>query len=382
MPDVFISYSQRDPDRATARAIVEGLEAAGLDVFWDQKIPPGAKYSEYTEKQAKLAPCMVLLWSKNAARSTWVRSEAEIGRTRNCLIPLSLDGAKMPLELRPIQFQDFSSWDLVHTGPQWALFIGAVQQRVAPSFRKAGVPRYGGGGGGSLAGAIAPHLPYLRRYSRALHGTQQLGDMLVATTLESLIAEPTQMNDQVPRVGLYRAYHRISPIQDMSQAALLLTTVEAFKTSECAEILELTAIECSSLLELARKRLGETPGRILIIEDEPLIAIDLTDIVTSDGHAVVAVAQTMVQAVDAAELHKPDLILADIQLADGSSGIDAVSQISQFSEAPVVFVTAFPERLLTGERPEPAFLITKPYQPDTIRAAVFQALYFQQRQAA
>ena len=69
-------------------------------------------------------------------------------------------------------------------------------------------------------------------------------------------------------------------------------------------------------------------------------------------------------------------MLADIQLADGSSGIDAVKDILEQISVPVIFITAFPERLLTGERPEPTFLITKPFQPNAIRAAISQALFF------
>jgi DNA-binding LytR/AlgR family response regulator len=71
------------------------------------------------------------------------------------------------------------------------------------------------------------------------------------------------------------------------------------------------------------------------------------------------------------------MILADIQLADKSSGIDAVNEIlAELGDRPVVFITAFPERLLTGERPEPAFLITKPYSEDQVRSAVAQAMFF------
>ena len=72
----------------------------------------------------------------------------------------------------------------------------------------------------------------------------------------------------------------------------------------------------------------------------------------------------------------PGLVLADIQLADGSSGIDAVKDILARFDVPVIFITAFPERLLTGERPEPTFLITKPFQPETVKAAIGQALFF------
>src|SRR5262249_61547826 len=121
----------------------------------------------------------------------------------------------------------------------------------------------------------------------------------------------------------------------------------------------------------------QTKARILIIEDETVIAMDLSDIVTGIGHEVCAVETTASGAVEAADRERPDLVLADIQLADGSSGIDAVKEILSSFDVPVIFITAFPDRLLTGERPEPTFLITKPHSQDMVRAAVSQALFFE-----
>jgi len=124
---------------------------------------------------------------------------------------------------------------------------------------------------------------------------------------------------------------------------------------------------------------------VLIIEDEPVIAADIEALVRELGHKVVDIAATRTEAVEAAARHRPGLVLADIQLADGSSGIDAVKDILGKFDVPVIFITAFPERLLTGERPEPTFLITKPFQPETVKAAIGQALFFhpaRQKQAA
>ena len=73
------------------------------------------------------------------------------------------------------------------------------------------------------------------------------------------------------------------------------------------------------------------------------------------------------------------MILADIQLADGSSGLEAVNEILGMLEVPVIFITAYPERFLTGSRPEPAFLITKPFLTDTVKAVISQALFFQRK---
>jgi CheY-like chemotaxis protein/DNA-directed RNA polymerase specialized sigma24 family protein len=256
----------------------------------------------------------------------------------------------------------------------------------------------------SLAREIAPHLALLRRYSRALTGAQDSGDAFVAATLEAIVAKPEEFPREIdPRTGLYKTFHRIwesanievddsddgragekkaqerlRALSPLSRQALLLTTLENFTVPETAEILSRTPDVVNALLEDAIDELDEqTRARILIIEDEAVIALDLADLVTNAGHEVCATATTASQAVAAAKRERPDLVLADIQLADGSSGIDAVREILASFEVPVIFITAFPDRLLTGERPEPTFLITKPYSPDMVRAAVSQALFFE-----
>ncbi|MES1202997.1 MAG: response regulator [Pseudomonadota bacterium] len=256
----------------------------------------------------------------------------------------------------------------------------------------------------SLAREIAPHLPLLRRYSRALTGSQESGDAFVAAALEAIVAQPDEFpRDIDARAGLYQIFHqiwssanievdveeetsagarkaqeRLRSLAPLSRQALLLTTLEGFTTPETARILDRSPAEVNALLDDALEELDrQTKARILIIEDETVIAMDLSDIVTQIGHEVCAVESTARGAVDAAERERPDLVLADIQLADGSSGIDAVRAILDSFEVPVIFITAFPDRLLTGERPEPTFLITKPYSPDMVRAQVSQALFFE-----
>jgi CheY-like chemotaxis protein/DNA-directed RNA polymerase specialized sigma24 family protein len=255
----------------------------------------------------------------------------------------------------------------------------------------------------SLAREIAPHLPLLRRYARALTGAQDSGDAFVAATLEAIVARPEEFPRNIdPRVGLYQVFHRIwssgnvevesdernrgaqkaqerlRALAPLTRQALLLTTLESFTVQETGEILSRSADEVNALIDEALEELDrQTRARILIIEDEAVIAMDLSDLVTGAGHEVCAVETTASGAVTAAKRERPDLVLADIQLADGSSGIDAVKEILSSFEVPVIFITAFPDRLLTGERPEPTFLITKPYSPDMVRAAVSQALFFE-----
>jgi DNA-directed RNA polymerase specialized sigma24 family protein len=256
-----------------------------------------------------------------------------------------------------------------------------------------------------MSKAIAPHLPYLRRFARALAGTQDAGDAYVAATLEVLIEDPSLFDAKLdPRVALYRTFlglwnsvginlkpefpaaagtpvdRQLESITPLPRQAFLLTSVEGFSPSEAAVILNADAAKVDELIDVAGREIAaQVATDVLIIEDEPMIAMDLESIVEGLGHRVTAVARTHAEAVKAVNKEKPGLVLADIQLADGSSGLDAVNEMLATFAVPVIFITAYPDRLLTGERPEPAFLITKPYQPDTVKAIVSQALFFERR---
>ena len=252
---------------------------------------------------------------------------------------------------------------------------------------------------------IAGDLPYLRRYARALTGTQDSGDRYALATLEAIVADPSMLEDAVsPKVGLFRAFHKIwatsgaqtedfglSPdllearaqsrlkqLSSNTREALLLRTIEGFGFSEIAAIMEIDAEEAQALHSSAVTEMGDmVKGKILIIEDEAIISMDLASIVEEMGHTVTGIGRTADGAVARGKADAPDLILADIQLADKSSGIDAVNTLlADLGDRPVIFITAFPERLLTGDRPEPAFMITKPYAEEQVRAAVSQAMFF------
>ena len=257
----------------------------------------------------------------------------------------------------------------------------------------------------SLGQSLAPHLPYLRRYARALTGSQASGDAYVRATLQSLIDSPDDFGDGDPRLQLYRLFHgiwvssrdgdlpdgrdgephdpaavaraRLSAITPLSRQALLLSALEGFSNEEVAEIIDVDGDDVDGLVADALGEIDrQTRARVLIIEDEPIIAMDIESIVRDLGHEVVGIAVTRDEAVEQARATEPGLVLADIQLADDSSGIDAVADILREMEVPVIFITAFPERLLTGQRHEPTFLITKPFQQATLKATIAQALFF------
>ena len=242
---------------------------------------------------------------------------------------------------------------------------------------------------------IAAQLPFLRRYARALTGNQSSGDRLVETALTAIVDDPSRL-DTAPslRLGVFaelqRAVtglpsnddaveqNRIARVPPLQRQLLLLTALENFTTADAAEITGLSQAEAEREIAAAYAKLdSELRTSVLIIEDEPLIAMDLEHLVQDLGHRVTGLAATHSEAVAAVTRDRPGLVLADIQLADGSSGIDAVNEIQAAMDVPVIFITAFPERLLTGERVEPAFLITKPFRPAAVRATISQALMFE-----
>jgi CheY-like chemotaxis protein len=255
----------------------------------------------------------------------------------------------------------------------------------------------------SLGSQIAANLPFLRRYARALTGSQASGDAFVREMLEAVLADEGLMASLAGgRVPLYRAFSkvwasasgpeatgtaaseheagaqaRLGVITPPARQALLLTTLEDFTTAEAAAILDRSPEDVAEMVAQAIADIErEQTTSVLIIEDEPLIAMQLEDLVTGLGHTVSGTAATRTQARAAVDEAMPGLVLADIQLADGSSGLDAVDDILSTGSMPVIFITAYPERLLTGDRPEPTYLVTKPFQEATVRAAISQALFF------
>jgi CheY-like chemotaxis protein len=243
----------------------------------------------------------------------------------------------------------------------------------------------------TMTSAIAPELPFLRRYARALTGSQQSGDAAVRSVLEAILEAPGEFDtDSPPRLELYRVFHQlahrdmIAPMggsEQVGRQALLLSAVEGFSLPEVAEILDASLAEIEQNLEDARAQIADMiRSKVLIIEDEAVIALHIKAIVTGEGHDVLGIARTRTEAVEMTRRLGPELILADISLADGSSGIDAANDILADFDVPIIFVTAFPERLLTGERPEPTFMIAKPFEPLMLNATIAQALMSRREQ--
>jgi DNA-directed RNA polymerase specialized sigma24 family protein len=254
----------------------------------------------------------------------------------------------------------------------------------------------------SSSQVVSDYLPFMRRYARALTGRQSSGDAYVAAALEAVLADRSVLDAaRHPRAALYKVLtkiwnsldlndaseardtqlpveRRLAQITRLPRQAFLLVSLEGFSEAEAADILDTEVASVRGLVQEAGHELAaEIATDVLIIEDEALIAMDLEHLVEDLGHRVIGVARTHSKAISIAEAHPPGLILADIQLADNSSGLDAVNELLRMFEVPVIFITAYPERFLTGERPEPAFLIAKPFQPSAVSAVISQALFFE-----
>ncbi len=253
----------------------------------------------------------------------------------------------------------------------------------------------------SISDQLGANIPYLRRFSRAMTGSQQSGDTFAAAALEAILADRSILDGHDVKTGLFKvlygiwasagapvedgedgarakAQRRLASLTNNSREALLLHTVEGFSFAEVGEIIGVEQSEAEELISIARNEMADSAsGSVMIIEDEAIIAMDIESIVADMGHRITGVARTRDEAIALAKADVPDLILADIQLADNSSGIDAVNDILQAQgNRPVIFITAFPERLLTGDKPEPAFLISKPYSVDQVVSSVSQAMFF------
>jgi DNA-directed RNA polymerase specialized sigma24 family protein len=258
----------------------------------------------------------------------------------------------------------------------------------------------------SISDAVAPHIPYLRGFARALSGTQAAGDAYVVATLEAVLAEPGCFDVTLdPKTALYKLFlhtwrnapqnrhvdlpisgEQASPARNLTaitpepRIAFLLNAMQSFTPREIAEALGRSEPEALGLIDQAGREIAEQiRTTVLIIEDEPLIAADIRTLVEQLGHEVATIARTHDEAVRAAIDRRPGLILSDIQLADGSSGLGAVNEILMSQEAPVIFITGYPELFLTGQAPEPAFLIAKPFTADSVKAVISQALFFDRR---
>lgn len=158
-PLLFVSYSRGDLDRA--RPVIDLLDAAGFDVWWDGRLEGGENFLQTTETALETAACVVVLWSATSVASHWVRDEAQRGRERGCLVPLTIDGTMAPLGFRQFQLLDISGWDGKPASPEAARILVAVRAKLGGDQTPAGAPL-------AAAASVAPARPALALSRRGM----------------------------------------------------------------------------------------------------------------------------------------------------------------------------------------------------------------------
>jgi len=124
MADVFVSYARED--EAQARKVAEALRAQGYRAWRDDELPAHRTYAEVIEERLNSAEAVVALWSEHAARSQWVRAEADTARNRGTLIQASLDGTIPPLPFNQIQCADLRGSEDPSKSEGWRKLLASV----------------------------------------------------------------------------------------------------------------------------------------------------------------------------------------------------------------------------------------------------------------
>lgn len=238
----------------------------------------------------------------------------------------------------------------------------------------------------------------LRQFFRAVLNDQMLGDEVTHAVLASvdlaavgaLSAEQRRARLFTDAISVWLAARSATDVRDFSDGALLaaagpdagpgeqvliLTDVMGMSVADAAAALQISTSDARSLAADARATLDtDVHGSVMIIEDEPLIAEGIADLVRGMGAEVIAMVRSCEQAISQAEMLRPNAVLADFDLGGGGTGLDAVKAISADHDTIAIFITAFPEEVLTGEDYEPAFVLTKPYRERALRTALAYSL--------
>src|ERR1700761_4242903 len=171
---------------------------------------------------------------------------------------------------------------------------------------------------------IAAHLPYLRRFARALTGNQAAGDAYAAAALETISVEPSALSRDLDlNAALYKVLltiwesvpanrrhhapmladaspaegHDIEQITPLPRVCFLLHTVEGFSSDVIAKLVERPVSKVRDLIDEAEREIAaQLHTNVLIIEDETIISMDLEALVEELGHNVIGVARTRAEA--------------------------------------------------------------------------------------
>ena len=130
MSEVFVSYARSS--EAQAKQVAEALRTSGYGVWLDDDLPAHRSYSDVIEEQLKSAKAVVVIWSADAAKSQWVRAEADAAREAGTLVQVSMDGSVPPLPFNQIQCANLGDWDGDVDAPGWRKVAGSISALAGP----------------------------------------------------------------------------------------------------------------------------------------------------------------------------------------------------------------------------------------------------------
>ncbi|MAW82727.1 MAG: hypothetical protein CMI63_21030 [Parvularcula sp.] len=241
-------------------------------------------------------------------------------------------------------------------------------------------------------------LRFVRQFARAVTSDQFLGDEIAAAALQRFDYSAVEgLPDRERQITVFRAFYDAwrsasaeggAAFSNRSVLAarpftaepprqlVLLVDVIGLEIEKAAALIGVEPSEAKRLLSEERRRIAATQvsGTALVIEDEPVIALEVAATLETIGLKVLATARTADDAIRLANKHRPDVVMADYDLGAGRTGLDAVREITSTLPVIAIFLTAYPDDVLSGDDYEPTFILTKPFDERALRAAIVHGL--------
>ena len=250
-----------------------------------------------------------------------------------------------------------------------------------------------------LYDAVLEMVPRLRRYSRLLTGSRDVADDYVQVCLERLLQSPRSLARSTIAFDMFRTLHRVISDNEIrldtsvpprasrlqqellslpveQRRAVQLVTIENFSQIDAAQIAGQGPDAFAESLNAGRAQLRRNlSASVFIIEDELLVALDISQLVEEFGHNVCGTASRSGDAIRGIESCRPSLVLADVQLGDSeAAGIDACERFRDRYDMEVIYVTGHPDRVQSVLKRADVLIVPKPVERETLRQVMGRAL--------
>ncbi len=222
MADVFLSYARGNA--AEAQRVAACLKSCGFSLWFDEDLPAHRTFSEVIEEQLEAARAVVVLWSREAVASQWVRSEANRGREKGRLVQVRLDDARLPMPFDQLQCADLRNWQGDQDAPAWRSVIAGIAELAdrspADDIRSSASPMAKAGtqrrqlliAGGAIAAVAAGGFAGWRYFERPRLSPQ--AQLLIQKGMDAL-----QQNDALETQDPGSSLAAIALLSDATEAA-------------------------------------------------------------------------------------------------------------------------------------------------------------------